>query len=425
MLKMIKMKMKLLLIPRIVICAVLAMVVMSNCDTLEEDALDPVTPIEGASDQAVLAGQTSVIDLKSKLTVTVPVKTEIVKEPSFGTLSNLGEGIYEYEPNEGVLGEQDVIDYRVSDLNDNVLSTNSIFLNIVEDFGDSCLFVAVADIINYDLSTMDNTVFNLDVLSNDYVCDSLLPVELTVVRQPSFGSAQVQQGEIIYELSEQQPQDKLVYQISSGASDNLVSLATVTLNFLSDTDTCMLQLRNDHFNYTSITRGQKFDVLANDVVCDTDSLGVSIVVGPTIGTAFIDDNNLLDYTLFDTFPAGQDSDSITYQVCADGQCEQAVVWFSLFPQQFCDSVLTAVDDRYILPDSTMESFNVSLDVLSNDTLCGNYVLDISMPPSIGEASIDGDYISYLSKESGIDSLSYSLCDPETSWCDIGKVVIER
>ena len=82
------------LLPRIVICAVLMVVVLSNCDTLEEDILEPVIPTEGVTNQVVLSGQTTVIDLASVVNVTVPVKTDITKEPTFGKLSVVGDGIY-------------------------------------------------------------------------------------------------------------------------------------------------------------------------------------------------------------------------------------------------------------------------------------------------------------------------------------------
>lgn len=509
---MIKKRRKGLFIPRIIICAMLIMVIMSNCDTLEDDAIEPVTVLSSGQGKAVLDGQSTVFDLKSSLAISVPVKTEIVRQPSFGVLADYGDGLFKYTADENAAGKQDIIGFTVSDLGDRVLVADSIIIDIVDQLPDSCQIIALPDLV----FALTDSVYQIDVLANDLICDSLRPVAINVVRAPSFGTAQVVNNEVVYQsISASQP-DEFVYEVISIKDSLSSSLASVTI--LPLVDSCVWQLNDDFFDYDSITGGQRFEVLANDELCNASDFQISVAQGPTKGQAFFDDNYSLNFTLFDTYPAG-DTDSLVYEVCVNNQCKTAVVRFSLFPgscndlslnddyfeyqainqnqifevlmndqlcntdsafaisvieqpfggQAFfdanyslnylyssgivdslkyqvciggtcqsatvrlslvnnsCDTLLRAVDDVYSVPDSTQTSIQVSLDVVSNDVLCGNYFIDIETAPNIGTAEIDGNTILYTTSANDVsnDSLQYRLCDPDSDACSIASVTIER
>ena len=510
--KMIKKRKRGLFVPQIIICAILIMVAMSNCDTLEDDVIEPVTILNSGQGRAVLDGQSTVIDLKSSLEISVPVKTEIVRQPSFGVLADYGNGLYKYTADSDASGRQDIIGYTVSDLNDKLLTSDSILIDIVDQLSDSCQLVALPDIVY----SLQDSIFQIDVLANDLVCDSLLPVSVKVVRAPMFGSAEVVNNEVVYTAFSASQSDEFVYEVESAKDGSFNSLAAVTI--LPFVDSCTWQVNDDFFDYSAITGGQKFDVLANDQLCDAADFQISIVQEPTKGQAYFDDSFALNFLLHDTYPAGN-SDSLVYQLCINDECKTALVSFSLFPgtcdtlninddyfeyqainqTQFfevlmndqlcntdsafaisvidgpfngqatfdenntlnyvystgntdslwyqvcagggcesamvrfslannqCDSVLRAIDDVYSLPDSVQTSYQVSLDVVANDVLCGNYFIDIATSPNLGTAEVSGNTILYTTNanDPSNDAFQYRLCDSDSNVCDVADVTIER
>ncbi len=218
---------------------------------------------------------------------------------------------------------------------------------------------------------------------------------------------------------------------------NLDYLGLDTINFnICDTTTAMTPpcvpsiaivkitsvpiAKNDTFSINEDSVGVFFNVLANDMDADMDSLMTDTITGPKNGTAVVVNMDSIQYTPDLNYNG---LDSIQYIACEDlGFCDTAWIIINIIP----------VNDR---PIATLDSLTIVEDSIGVHILADTNDTDIEMDtlsirsiitaPIHGTATIaNDDSISYVPdlNYTGLDSLQYELCD--SVWaCDTAWVIL--
>lgn len=389
-----------------------SLIYLFSCDTFEEDSIVEANPLQDPVDITVLAQNSTILDLKSVISVNAPVSVSVTQEPKNGTLEYLGNDLLKYEPIVTINSGTDVIAFSVFGTNQNFLFSDSIRIAIIPHSNDSCLFLALED--RYVVPSDTTSLFN--VLENDLICDSL--VFLEIAKFPQFGTVRVVNNGMEYTSGSQETIDNFVYTVSTSA-DSAVTSALVSIDIGGDG--CAVEIRDDFFYYNLNVQSVFFDVLSNDNTCD-EQVTTQIAVQPKFGTAFFDNRNLLAYTAFNDSTY---TDSLIYEVCASGICDQATATFDIVASFEC-GFLVADDDVYDLSDTTSMA-GYSLDVLLNDSYCEEIQLSLLNLPNHGTAEIVDNLILYDPDSSDVqsDNFVYQLCNIDSSRCDPAFVEIIR
>ncbi|MEM1405481.1 MAG: hypothetical protein AAGG59_01805 [Bacteroidota bacterium] len=386
------------------------LILMFSCDTFEEDSIAEATPLEQTADITVIAQNSTILDLKSVISINAPVSISITQEPKMGTLEYLGDDLLKYKPSSNVTSGLDIIGFSVFGDAQNFLFSDSVRIEIIPSSTDSCLFTALED--RYVVAA--DTVALLDVLENDLICDSL--ISLDIVKFPEFGSVRLVNNRVEYASGSNETLDTFVYTVSTDL-DSAVTSALVTVDIGGNG--CAVVINDDFFHYNLDVPNAFFDVLYNDNTCG-EEVSPIIITQPKFGTASFDDRNLMTYTAF------KDStymDSLVYEVCLSGTCGRATATFDVIASFEC-GYLIAEDDIYDLSDTTFMTA-YSLDVLLNDTYCEDIAVSLLDYPVNGSATIVNNLILYDPDSTVIvsDSLVYQLCNLDSSRCDPAMVSV--
>lgn len=164
-----------------------------------------------------------------------------------------------------------------------------------------------------------------------------------------------------------------------------------------------------------------YDVTANDVDVDDDTLTTTLIQYPTMGTLIgFSDEGLLSYK---PRPNIYGRETMKYEVCdPDGRCDEGIIY--VFIKSVNDAPVAVTDSLTILPDEVNNTFQIP--VLEND-----YDVDrdsfrltelIASENSLIFPNRDGT-VSYVANEGfyGYDTVYYIICD--TALCDTGAIIV--
>jgi len=240
------------------------------------------------------------------------ISISVVKQPEWGTLS-MNEAGFTYSKQQGVTAPTDSILYKICDKGSGSVCSFALAQVIFtpEDIVDTvCIREAVDDLREILWNDIDGRI-SIDVLANDTICDFSQLISLTVIQQPEFGHATVNQDSISYELSNLgfTGTDEFDYQICFDDQECYTATVTVIM------PECYVEAMKDHFYLVDsmhVEAGQAvWEILSNDVLCG-EELEPVIVQAPMHGVAVIDENHQLVYSDFSSL---NDLDSIRYKIC--------------------------------------------------------------------------------------------------------------
>ncbi|MCA1727126.1 MAG: tandem-95 repeat protein [Actinobacteria bacterium] len=353
--------------------------------TVDEDSTD--NPIDVLGNDSDPDGDT--------LTVTA------VGTASHGTADLSEGGDVSYTPAANYEG-LDVFDYTVSDGNGGT-DTASVTITVggVNDGPD-----AVDDQATVNEDSSDNPI---DVLGNDSDPENDA-LTVTDVGEASNGTASLGEGgDVTYTpVAGYNGSDSFDYSISDGNGGTDTATVTVTVSNVNDPPVA----QNDSFTVDeesnpSSNPTNRLDVLANDSDPDGDPLTITIISGPTHGSASVVNGRIH----YNTVPAHDYTgpDSITYQISdGNGGTDTAVV--SLTVANVNDAPEASDDDAEVDEDSS----NNAIAVLANDSDVDGDTLSVSdvSEPSNGSVSIGGGGVTYTPTPgfSGNDSFTYTVSD---------------
>lgn len=367
----------------------------------------PRTTADNASTNEDTAVAISVLDNDADIDGSInPASVTTVSGPSNGSTSvNTGTGVITYTPNANFNGS-DTFTYTVED-NTMLISQAATVTVSVTSVNDNP--VALADLA----TTAEDNATSIDVAANDSdvdVGDSLDINSITIVTQPSFGTATANGGLVDYSPAANfNGTDSFTYTIndSFGASSNS---ATVTINVTGVND---LPTASNDVATVDEDDFVRIDVLANDSDIDgtLDLTSTSVQIDPTNGSAVVDSvTGEIVYTPAANFNG---SDNFTYTVRDNDNGTSNAGTVSITVNSVNDAPTTVSDVA-----SLMEDLSFSINVLGNDSdIDGSIVpstVEIVTAATNGSTSIDpiAGAIIYTPDQNyfGSDSFSYRVQD---------------
>jgi uncharacterized repeat protein (TIGR01451 family) len=357
-------------------------------------AADPVSTAEDTPATFDLAGNDTDPDGNFD-----PATLTILAGPAHGTAVDNGDGTIDYTPAPDYAGP-DTITYQICDTT-GLCDTATVTITVLPVEEDPEARPDTA-------TTAEDTPVTIDLSANDTDSDGDLdPTTLVILSGPSNGSViNHGDGTVTYtpDLHSAAP-DSLTYRICDAAGNCDTSILTISVVEVND-----LPEPADDPVSTDEDTPATFDLTGNDTDPDgdLDPTTLTILAGPSHGTATNNGDGTIDYT---PAPDYAGPDSITYQICdMDGECATATVAITVDP---------VADPPVANPDSAgvAEDGSVTVDVASNDLdVDGDLdptAITILTPPGAGTATVNPDgTITYTPGPdfSGSDSLTYRVCD---------------
>ena len=274
----------------------------------------------------------------------------------------------------------------------------------------------------------DNPI-TITVVNNDADIDNNLDtLSIALLTGPANGTATVNPvtGNIIYTPNSNfNGLDTIVYQICDTGIPVYCDSATVVISVTPVNDAPIAVDDNVNTNEdTAVT----FDPLINDIDVEggLDSTSVSIISGPTNGTATV--NPVTGQITYTPSPFFNGIDSIIYVVCDFGSpvlCDTATIIINVGS---VNNPPVAVDDTVI----GVEDNPIFIAVVTNDSDIDNNLDTLSVTilsgPANGTATVDpvtGDIIyTPNSNFNGMDTIVYQICDTGIPiYCGSATVVI--
>ncbi|MDH3249446.1 MAG: Ig-like domain-containing protein, partial [Acidimicrobiia bacterium] len=334
--------------------------------------------------------------------------------PGNGTATANGDGTITYTPNANYSGP-DSFSYEVCDTDLACSVTTATVTTTVVAVDDTP--TASDDTVSATEDT--DTIWNLALNDSD-VDGDLDPTTLAVLTGPANGTlVNNGDGTVTYtpDLDFTGP-DALTYQICDGAGLCDTASVSITVDPVDDPP-----VANPDSASTPEDVPTTIDVTFNDTDPDgdLDPASVTIITGPSNGTAVPNGDGTVTYT-----PAADYNgpDGFTYQVCdATALCSTSTFSVTVTPTP---DAPFATDDSV----STAEDHSATWDVTANDTDLDNDLVpssvtiqaypnhgSVSVDPATGEIRYrpDADY-------NGPDSFTYQVCDT-TGECDTATVTI--
>lgn len=347
-----------------------------------------------------------------------PASVTVGTAPSNGSTSvNTTTGAITYTPDADFNGS-DSFTYTVEDVSsgESAAATVSITINAVNDAP-----VAVAD----TGSTPEDNAVSIDVAANDTdidTGDSVDPSTITIVTQPSDGSASVVSGEILYTPDLNfNGSDTLSYTIDdqNGATSNTVNVV-INVTGVNDLPTATADsVSVDEDGSVAI------DVLANDSDIDgtVDATTVQIMTYASNGSTSVDAlTGEVTYTPDADFNG---SDSFTYLVQDDSSGSSNVATVSITVNSVNDAPVAADDTASLLEDASH-----TVNVVGNDSDVDGTVtastVEVVTAPSQGTAVAQGDgSIAYTpaANFNGTDTFTYRVQDNDGAWSSPATVTM--
>lgn len=402
-----------------------------SCDTFEADPDLQVPEVELESEELVVMNNGSTfIDLAAQVKSNVAVNFSITSPVQKGSLTNLGNGLLQYQPTAGLAKGRDSFVFSVFSQSNQLITKDTIVIVIENDSTQLPCGVYTGDDYVYGFTGGSPVVVN--VLANDFICSiDSSDVRVSIHRPydtfpPYFGSAAVVDNKIVYTAGASfQSADKVVYKIASATDPAIVSYGLV---YITSENSCIPVATNDRYAIDSLSRiGESLFIPAfnNDQSCSvTNASQVSITDPPAFGTVGFTTGGFL-YTVTDTVNVTENfTDAFIYEICVGNQCTSAQVTLLALSDPVLTCQLKALTDSIDLSQNTLSP--IGLDVLFNDVICDSLkTFRITVSPTKGTATISGSIISYardFSKPDD-DQLEYEICDE--LGCSSAKVFIKR
>jgi len=169
---------------------------------------------------------------------------------------------------------------------------------------------------------------------------------------------------------------------------------------------------------TTVETPVTIDVLINDTDPDGDPLAVVAITDPLNGSAEINPDNTIVYT---PNPGFIGTDYFTYIICDNGSpslCDTAYVVITIQPE-----AVQANPDIYY----TIVNVPITVNILTNDTGAGIFIVGISTPPMNGLVSINDAILGTVTYTPtpgfiGTDYFEYVICNSPTN-CDTTLVTV--
>ncbi|AWB67163.1 hypothetical protein C2869_12270 [Saccharobesus litoralis] len=330
----------------------------------------------------------------------------ISQAPTKGSTSiNTATGVITYTPNSNENGA-DSFTYTFADQQGSLSNAATVSITIAA--------INDAPVANNDTaSTAEDTPITVDVVADDTDIEDGKPSgALAIVVQPTNGSAEVVDGQLVYSPAEHfAGSDTIVYQVSDSANAKS-NTATLTISVTSTNDTPVAT--NDSANTLEDT-AVVIDVLSNDADIEDTSFAssqITIVNPPSQGSATIDTEGTITYTPNDNVNG---SDSFTYTVTdsESATSNEATV----------DITIAAVNDAPIAVDNQVadvtEDTVYIINVLGNDididsTLDTNSVTIVEQPTQGSVNVTSQGQIEYTpsANYNGSDLFTYTVADIE-------------
>lgn len=293
--------------------------------------------------------------------------------------------------------------------------SNGTDLNPADNAASLSLFIHANDdpiAVDDSQTTDEDTAVTFDVLANDSDPDGndltvtavTQPANGTAVLNPSTGSGQT----ITYTPNADYNSndsagagDTFTYTVNDGHGGMATATVSVTVNPVNDEPVAVEDSETTNEDTAVI-----LDVLANDSDVDGDSLTITAITTPTLGSVVNNGDGTLTYA-----PAAEiaGTDSFSYTVDdGSGGTASALVTIEVVS---ANDAPTAVDDTAVVD----EDASVIIAVLDNDSdIDGDTVLAAAVnAPANGTAVINGDgAIVYTPNANfnGSDSFSYTIDD---------------
>ncbi len=404
---------------------------LASCDTFETDPDLQVPEVElKGGEVVVMTNGSTFIDLAAQVKSNVPVNFSITSPVQKGSLTDLGSGLLQYQPNTGLEVGRDSFVFSVFSENNQLITKDTIVIVIENDSTQLPCGVYTADDYVYGFSG-DSSV-TIDVLANDIICSiDSLDVRVSIHRPdenfpPYFGTASVVDNKILYTVGASfQTADKLIYKIESVSDTSSVSYGLV---YITSQVPCSPVANNDFFvidSLATIADSVFIPAFDNDESCTPiDNRRISVSRQPNFGTATLVSGGFF-YKVADTLQLNENfTDSFTYQLCNGGRCATGQV--TLYSLNTPDSTCTikAVADSIDL--SLYMTSPIGFDVLANDVICDSLkTFKITAFPTNGTATITDNIILYTRdfNKPDDDQLEYEICDELR--CSSTKVFIKR
>jgi gliding motility-associated-like protein len=279
------------------------------------------------------------------------------------------------------------------------------------------VFVLFAKAQNAPVANNDTFQININqqttlpVTSNDFDLDGD-PLTVTVVVQPINGTALVLTNNVVYTPNNGfSGFDSLFYSLCD--TTGLCDTASVFINVVGAN---LPPVAQDDYFTIPINTPSNFNVANNDFDPEADALSISILSGPSHGSASVNGTSI-NYTPTQGY-AG--FDTIVYVICDIlNQCDTANVYITITGS---NSPPIAQDDYYVIPMNAQSIFNVANNDFDPDA--DPLSVSILSGPSHGSASVNGTSVNYTPNQgySGYDTLIYVICDT-LNQCDTATVYI--
>jgi hypothetical protein len=399
-------------------------VVTLSCDVLESDpdVLEPSTTING-KEIYVRANSPTIVDLSAKVQTNTPVRLSVTSDPQHGEIDDLGKGLLQYSPSIGNSRGRDSFEFTVYTLDNEIIKRDTVVIYIESDSTNlPCDIYPATDYV----FGVDHDPVVIDVTSNDIICGGNVVVTVYKPEEsfpPYFGTAEVVGNKIKYSpRATFEGADKIFYKVSLAAD---TAKAAYGIVYLTGDSICSFRLADDlHvFNEYAADSLVMLNVFDNDSLCHAiNQYQVSLKSAPIHGLASLVTNGFT-YKV----PATASipfSDHFTYEVCIDATCRTARVDIKLKKDSLLTCVARALEDSFDI--SNYNTSQVYLDVLKNDSTCGNLTdFRIAKAPLYGTAGIVNKTITYHGSVTAQknDSLRYEICNG--GGCSSAIVYIKR
>lgn len=232
--------------------------------------------------------------------------------PRYGTAQANGNRIG-YNPGASFAGKDTII-YKVTDMqNPASFAYGFVYIN-----RDSVCEHQPADDL-YELDTSAES-FDLEVFSNDILCDSIDTYTISIAVPPAKGSLSFTGKAFSYRVAAQTDfSDEFVYAVTKG---NTQKTARVVLRSVQSGTPCAFKAVNDSLDIRTLSTSFIYiDALKNDQLCDSVKT-FTITRQPRNGNAAID--NITRRIRYDRIVLK--SDSLQYEICNGRICSTASVY---------------------------------------------------------------------------------------------------
>ncbi len=316
-----------------------------------------------------------------------------VTQPAHGAATVNGDDTITYTPDENFNGN-DTFSYTVEDGHGG--SDTAVVTITITPINDSP--VAADD----NAATAEDMAVTLNVLANDTDVDGDT-LSITAVTTPTQGTAVVNADDTITytPAPDFYGSDSFNYTISDGQGDMDTATVTITITPVNDAPTA-----HDDAVTTAEDTAVIITVLSNDADVDGDSLVVSGVTSPTVGTATVNGDSTITYTP----PANFNGVATFTYTISDGHGGTDTATVTVTVTEENDNP-TANDDHAVTPEDTP----VTLDVLANDTDTDGDALSVTSvtQPANGTATLNADgSVTYTPDINffGADNFTYTISD---------------